>query len=420
MDLFEKANRAFGSWYEGLFGGSEDVRPKDILRLILAAMEDNRKEGFDNRTYVPNQYILEIAVHDDEEKEYLLAFLDRAELEEAIRRYCKQNNYHIRGALEFTVTESEDDKAVARRDKVRVRCRYNTKIALAPPSPHAAVGFDATSAQRDDDRTMPRIQAPGGDEEAGTMPSIASAVLIVNAPNRPTFRYIIHQKSLTIGRSQKSGNDLTIETDTQLSRQHARIELNREGQFTLYDLKTTNGTKVNGGQVDHYKLMNGDEIRLGLTRIIFEQEGESLLAVPDSPDKETRNPVAGVYGGAVANALSETSGPIPSPPFRALLSRAARLIWIENGADKDDFLLATENYIGRGVTNDIVLPDRSVATRHAHIQFQDEVYLIESLKNENSTTTLNGIALLPGHPSVLKQGDRILVGQIALRFEAPN
>ena len=47
MDLFEKINRSFASWYEGLFGGSgDDVRPKDILRRILAALEDNRKEGF--------------------------------------------------------------------------------------------------------------------------------------------------------------------------------------------------------------------------------------------------------------------------------------------------------------------------------------------------------------------------------------
>src|SRR6478752_5848190 len=89
MDLFEKFNRSFGSWYEGLFGGSDDVRPKDILRLILSAIEDNRKEGFDNRVYVPNQYILEIAVNDEEEKEYLLAFLDRSELEAAIQRCCK-------------------------------------------------------------------------------------------------------------------------------------------------------------------------------------------------------------------------------------------------------------------------------------------------------------------------------------------
>src|ERR1700726_4508531 len=75
MDLFEKFNRTFGSWYEGLFGGGDDVRPKDILRRIIAALEDHRKEGFDNRIYVPNQYVLEINVHDEEEKEYLLSFL---------------------------------------------------------------------------------------------------------------------------------------------------------------------------------------------------------------------------------------------------------------------------------------------------------------------------------------------------------
>ena len=135
MDLFEKFNRSFGSWYEGLFGGNDDVRPKDILRMILSAMEDNRKEGFDNRIYVPNQYILEIAVNDEEEKEYLLAFLDRAELESAIRRCCKQNNYHIRGSLEFTVKEVDDPAITTKRgEKVRVRCRYNTKIGIPGPA----------------------------------------------------------------------------------------------------------------------------------------------------------------------------------------------------------------------------------------------------------------------------------------------
>ena len=133
MDLFEKINRSFGTWYEGLFGGGDDVRPKDILRRILAAMEDHRKEGFDNRVYVPNQFILEIDVHDEEEKEYLLAFLDRDELEAAIRRYCQQNHYHIRGPLDFTIKEVDDASLPGKRDKVRVRCRYNTKITAAEP-----------------------------------------------------------------------------------------------------------------------------------------------------------------------------------------------------------------------------------------------------------------------------------------------
>src|SRR5947207_9815352 len=123
MELCERISKAFGGWYEGLFGASDDVRPKDILRKIFIAMEDHRKEGFDNKVYVPNQYVLEIAVDDEEEKDYLLSFLDRDELETAIKRYCQQNHYHIRGGLDFTVKEVEDSDG-KRRDKIRVRCRY--------------------------------------------------------------------------------------------------------------------------------------------------------------------------------------------------------------------------------------------------------------------------------------------------------
>src|SRR5436309_816501 len=107
MDLLEKINRSFGSWFEGLFG-TDDVRPKDIFHKITTAMADHRKEGIDSRVYVPNQIILEINVHDEEEKEYLLSFLNKDELEAAIRRYCKQNSFEIRGALDFTVKEVEE------------------------------------------------------------------------------------------------------------------------------------------------------------------------------------------------------------------------------------------------------------------------------------------------------------------------
>jgi hypothetical protein len=139
MDLLEKINRSFGAWYEGLFGASDDVRPKDILRRILSAMENNRKEGFDNKIYVPNQYILEIDVHDEEEKEYLLSFLNKDELEAAIRRYCQQNHYQIRGALDFTVKEVDDSEGapIRKGEKVRVRCRYDSKVT-APDCEHLA------------------------------------------------------------------------------------------------------------------------------------------------------------------------------------------------------------------------------------------------------------------------------------------
>jgi pSer/pThr/pTyr-binding forkhead associated (FHA) protein len=406
MDLFEKFNRSFGSWYEGLFGGSDDVRPKDILRLILAAIEDNRKEGFDNRVYVPNQYVLEIAVNDEEEKEYLLAFLDRAELEAAIRRCCKQNNYHIRGPLEFIVKEVDDPAITSKRgEKVRVRCRYNTKITehpalITPPTPASLSSTD------EDDRTVASM-APVDDEE-GTVSAIAAGMLVVHPPDRPAFRYGLTRSSVTIGRSLKSGNDLVIESDTQMSRQHARIQRESTGAFSLQDLKTTNGSFVNGGRVERAALNDGDEIRLGLTRLVFERTADDDEGPNARPAQEYR-----------PRSTPDTPSDMPSGPLpRKLQVRAARLVWMEAGKDKDDFLLASETVIGRGVTNDIVLPDRSIATRHARIVHDGTGFYLESLRSDSAPTVLNGLELLPGHPAPLRQGDRIAIGNVLLRFEA--
>src|SRR5256885_16145336 len=119
-------------------------------------MEDHRKEGFDNRIYVPNQYVLEIAVNDEEEKEYLLAFVDREKLEPAIRRYCQQNHYHIRGPLDFTIKEVDDATLTGgkRSEKVRVRCRYNTKVS-GPDAPPQGAGNRAIGPEASiEDRTV--------------------------------------------------------------------------------------------------------------------------------------------------------------------------------------------------------------------------------------------------------------------------
>src|SRR2546423_1444184 len=221
MEIFERINRAFGGWYEGLFGGSDDVRPKDILRKILVALEEHRKEGFDSRIYVPNQYILEIAVDDAEEKEYLLSFLDRDELGAAIRRYCQQNHYHIRGALDFTIKEVETEADGKRRGKARLPCR-----------------------------------------------------------------------------------------------RHASIEMDSDGRFTLYDLDTTNGTRVNGRRIDNRTLSSQDEILIGATRIIFHQDSGS--------------------GGVVEPARQAPSG-------RAWMSEArprpARLVLTDGERDLDEYVL---------------------------------------------------------------------------------
>ncbi len=385
MELFEKINRAFGTWYEGLFGGNEDVRPKDILRKILTAMEEHRKEGFDSKIYVPNQYILEIAVDDEEEREYLLSFLDRDELETAIRRYCEQNRYQVRGGLDFTIKEVEMGEEGRKRDKVRVRCRYDSKLAAekpAPPIPASEPVSDAPAVHADEATVYEEF----GDSDLGTVPAVAAARLAIASPGRPTVDFPLVRGSITIGRSTRAGNDLVLDQDGMVSRRHARVEMESDGRFTIYDLDTTNGTRVNGRRIDNHALSNNDEILIGSTRITFHQN-----------DAESSRSVSHL---AAASSLNGSR---------------SRIIVLDGDCEVKEFVLGSDTVIGRAVTNDIVLPERAVATRHVRIR-RGEPFTIEAL-DKGATTLLNGAPMDWSVPTPLRSGDRIGIGPVALRFE---
>src|SRR5215217_8191851 len=78
----------------------------------------------------------------------------------------------------------------------------------------------------------------------------------------------------TIGRT--SDNKISFPEDSNVSRYHAEIE-NRDGEFWLTDLGSSNGTQVNGEPVSgSRKIENNSEIMLG---------GSSRLAVSIEEDK---------------------------------------------------------------------------------------------------------------------------------------
>lgn len=71
---------------------------------------------------------------------------------------------------------------------------------------------------------------------------------------------------LVIGRSM----DVEISIDgVGVSRRHARIDRTTEGDFTVTDLDSSNGTFVNDRRVNHALLREGDRVRIGRD-VIFE------------------------------------------------------------------------------------------------------------------------------------------------------
>ena len=75
-------------------------------------------------------------------------------------------------------------------------------------------------------------------------------------------------RPITMGRSQEA--DVPIE-DNMLSRKHCEVKYNA-GSFVLTDLKSKNGTFVNGTPVSTWQLKHGDLISIGNTQFLFKDK----------------------------------------------------------------------------------------------------------------------------------------------------
>ncbi|RJP65377.1 MAG: FHA domain-containing protein [Candidatus Abyssobacteria bacterium SURF_17] len=92
------------------------------------------------------------------------------------------------------------------------------------------------------------------------------AFLIIRQGKRRGKEFRLKADSTKIGSA--AGNDVIIEDDT-VSAEHAKIKMEEDG-FMLWDLGSTNGTKVNGEIIrEPRKIIDGDIIELGETSLAF-------------------------------------------------------------------------------------------------------------------------------------------------------
>ncbi len=103
--------------------------------------------------------------------------------------------------------------------------------------------------------------------------------LVVNFGGKTVERREVEAPRYVIGRATEC--DLVID-NLGVSRQHAEIVL-EAGVPILKDMKSNNGTYVNGKRINRYNLNDGDEIAIGKFAITFHQE------VPE-PDEEEAPP----------------------------------------------------------------------------------------------------------------------------------
>ena len=96
-------------------------------------------------------------------------------------------------------------------------------------------------------------------------PSGKEACLVVIYGLELGKKYNLNSASLVVGRSSKC--DIQIDQES-ISRNHSKI-VNTGKSILIRDLGSTNGTKVNGRDVQSAALNEGDSITIGATNIEY-------------------------------------------------------------------------------------------------------------------------------------------------------
>jgi pSer/pThr/pTyr-binding forkhead associated (FHA) protein len=157
-----------------------------------------------------------------------------------------------------------------------------------------------------------------------------SAKLLVKLHGQGSRSIDLTADSFSIGR--KPENDLPIDDHTVSSR-HAKI-VRVQSVYFLEDLKSTNGTAVNGKPVERAQLHDADVITIGQHRIIFQDNAPSAAtSVPASLDLDQTLAISGKHLAAAPSITAKvviTSGKTDRLEYH--LTKTANLIGSQEGA----------------------------------------------------------------------------------------
>jgi len=223
--------------------------------------------------------------------------------------------------------------------------------------------------------------------------------------------YPLNTASISVGRSEAS--DIALFREESLPEQvGAFVWVNEAWHW--------HGTPVsiNGAFQAQALLTPGDTIQLGSTQFRFQTrsmqapaQASAAKAVPQPQIPSQR------YIPTAPTAVSQPSAtppipvaPVPVAPAEALTVNMTSP-WVLQGATPVKLPAApAKANVGRATTNEIVLPEPSVSSRHARLEIERETLIIVDLGSTNGTF-VNSIRATPEVPIALRAGDKLRLGR---------
>lgn len=271
--------RAIESRIEGLFEGvfgrafRTHVQPVELARKLAKEMDEHRSVSV-SRVYVPNEYTVYLSPGDRAQFAAYEGSLV-GELQEYLGEHARREAYATLTPPRVLL-ETDDDLAigefgiatrVAQPDElVPVGVSAGARPTAPrpappapPPIPPIAETPSATMVYRPDELRAadePEVAPEPEPEERVTLTVDGRAVPITS-------------DRVVVGRSREC--DVRLD-DGNVSRRHVELIREGNGQWTLVDLGSTNGTELNGTRVrGRTTLDGGDRIAIGSTELVFER-----------------------------------------------------------------------------------------------------------------------------------------------------
>jgi hypothetical protein len=233
------------------------VQPLQIQRRIERAMETDRLSGAD-RTLVPNRFRVHLHPEDLEDFATISSSL-ATELAEGALSFARSHRYAV---ADRPTVDLVSDPGVG-RGEIRVAASFADPVAVSRALHDDGEGGSSGPAAAAE-------AAPGGPDRTMVfqVPVVELPLARIRElrPNGTERDLELTAPLMSIGRG--SDNDLVIH-DSRVSRHHAQLRA-RRGTLVFTDLRSTNGSRVNGARVDEVVLGEGDRIELGDTVLVVE------------------------------------------------------------------------------------------------------------------------------------------------------
>jgi Protein of unknown function (DUF3662)/FHA domain len=228
------------------------VQPVELARKLAKEMDAHKTAGV-ARVYVPNEYTVYLSKADRAKLEGYERSLEQ-ELSGYLLEHARRRGYDL---LTRPTVAFETD------ERLRLG-EFGIQTRLVKPPAHEG----EAPIQGEEGQTMVYSAVRDAQPPAASPSHRAEVVsrAIVTLDDR---RYVLDDARATIGRSRDAD---CVLRDPNVSRHHAELRRSPAGEWTIADLGSTNGIKVNGRRVGSTRLRPGDQVTLGTTTFRFDIE----------------------------------------------------------------------------------------------------------------------------------------------------